>query len=549
MIYPSYLGACAPVQIINLGTPVSFNQVSLLAVYNDCDCKYDTGDMQFAYSIDGGVCWTCWMSWDDFYAAAAGVNQDFYLRIKLAGVISNVQIDGADISYSTEFPSCFEFSYASAQASSWNPYANMETAIALQTQLSETVSSLFGVDIYYFKLSPSAKSKDITFKEYALMDVEAVKMLKLIITDGTMPSSKPEFSDFGLDFQTDWETEISKTAFATAFGDTAQPMEGDLIYVPMMKRMWMVNGAYDEKNGNLMWTSTTFKVYLVKYQEKKSVDLGDTEALVNTFVKNKYDDLFGDEEHLDSGEASTEAPRHAAYDAYPVFESDATRKYATCQYININSFDKVYYRNVLLTESQYKFSGNISAAYISYQREYCGTAATISFIIRPEALNGNYEGPVLTIGDYFGIYIKQAGLASEIYINKSPEKLSVKLDAGTIYLITARWSRETNTAELAAYIYTHNKDVPLYKLSPVYYYFDIDNPVGNASDTYSIEYIFTDKKEVRTHGFYGWISNIKLYDIYIDNMNELIQPYPNNQHLQINDTARRFVGGYGVNIK
>ena len=61
------------------------------------------------------------------------------------------------------------------------------------------------------------------------MNVESVKQIKLIVNEGQMPSSKPEFSDFGLDWQTDWETEISKTMFATAFGITAQPMEGDLI--------------------------------------------------------------------------------------------------------------------------------------------------------------------------------------------------------------------------------------------------------------------------------------------------------------------------------
>ena len=66
------------------------------------------------------------------------------------------------------------------------------------------------------------------------MDVEAVKQIKLIIKDGQMPSSKPEFSEFGLDWQTDWETEISKGMFATAFGMKAQPMEGDLIYIPMI---------------------------------------------------------------------------------------------------------------------------------------------------------------------------------------------------------------------------------------------------------------------------------------------------------------------------
>ena len=111
------------------------------------------------------------------------------------------------------------------------------------------------------------------------MGVEAVKQIKLMVQDGMMPSSKPEFSEFGFDFSTDWETEISKSVFASAFGNTAKPMEGDLIYIPMMKRMWMVNGAYEEKNEGFMWQSSTFKVALVKYEDKGSVDLGDGKAL------------------------------------------------------------------------------------------------------------------------------------------------------------------------------------------------------------------------------------------------------------------------------
>ena len=177
------------------------------------------------------------------------------------------------------------------------------------------------------------------------MDVEAVKQIKLIIKDGQMPSSKPEFAEFGLDWQSDWETEISKGMFATAFGVNAQPLEGDLVYIPMMKRMWMVSGSYEEKNDSLMWNSTTFRVTLVKYQEKGSVDLGDAESLVDSFVKNKYEDLFSDEENVDSGFDSVEAPLYSANNLYAVFESDATRKYVSCNNVNImphNTYYKKY---------------------------------------------------------------------------------------------------------------------------------------------------------------------------------------------------------------
>jgi hypothetical protein len=44
----------------------------------------------------------------------------------------------------------------------------------------------------------------------------------------------------------------------------------------------------------------------------------------------------------------------------------------------------------------------------------------------------------------------------------------------------------------------------------------------------------------------GKITNIKVYDTYVDNVSELIQMYPTNQHLLINDTARKFVILHGT---
>ena len=125
------------------------------------------------------------------------------------------------------------------------------------------------------------------------MDVSDVKHIKLIINDNQMPSSKPEFNEFGLDWQNDWEVEISKVGFATAFGNKIQPTEGDLVYIPMMKRMWEVNSAYDEKNEGLMWRSTTWKLALVKYTESTNVDPSEYDNIIDSWVQH-YEDVFGE---------------------------------------------------------------------------------------------------------------------------------------------------------------------------------------------------------------------------------------------------------------
>lgn len=539
------LNGCSPAQVINFTFAV--NDISVIDIYNNCDCKYDNDQLKYSYSLDN-VCWTCYMTFNEAFKSTTMLKQDFYLRIKINNIVGYIKYNNIIVSdYNISLFQGFDFKLdncSSTTSNTFNPYANLDCAIMLQTQLAETVACMFGIPIYYFKLTPNSGSQDITFKEYALMDVESVKQIKLIIKDGQMPSSKPEFADFGLEWQSDWETEISKGMFSTAFGINAQPMEGDLIYIPMMKRMWMVNGAYEEKNDSLMWNSTTFKITLVKYQEKASVDLGDTEDLVNSFVKNKYEDLFSDEENIDAQSDALDAPKYAANNLYPVFESDATRKYVSCDSINITT-NYLYYKATLIADSRYEFLSNIIKNTIIYQKKYCGSEGSCSFILSP--LIGNEESSLIQIGDIH-INIVQDYKKTKLFINKMPE-LNIELESSYIYFIVFRWSKALNYCEFSAYKYVHNEKIPQYKLSNAHYWFDIDNPVKQNISKFNIELIQDKPKDVLVNSFIGWITNIKLFDVYNDNTSELLQMYPTHQHLIINDTVRKIVDLHGVTLK
>ena len=275
------LETCAPEQIVALDYAV--DDFSLLQIFNG-STPYCNTCIKWAYSTDG-VIWSCWMSYDEAANILFELHTDYYIRAKVKGGVSSLTYNGDKVSdYSTSLATCFDYSSLQNTKNNFNPYANLDGVLGLYQYLTDSISNTIGIPIYYIKLAPNIDSKDFTFKEYALMGVEAVKQIKLIVQEGMMPSSKPEFSEFGFDFSTDWETEISKSIFASAFGNTAKPMEGDLVYIPMMKRMWMVNGAYEEKNEGFMWQATTFKVALVKYEEKGSVDLGDAQEFVDSLV-------------------------------------------------------------------------------------------------------------------------------------------------------------------------------------------------------------------------------------------------------------------------
>ena len=552
-------GSCNPQQIINITYPISdASKLSLYGINANIDPNWknlesnknqeiDKNCILYAYSIDS-ICWSCYMSYDDLLKNTVDLNGDFYVKTKLSEPISDVKYDDESTPYTAQLSSEFNFSDCSTttNANTFSPYSNMESAVNLQTNLTETVSCLFGIPIYYFKLKPDLGSTDYTFKEYALMGVESVKQIKLLITDGQMPSSKPEFSDFGLDFQTDWETEISKQMFATAFGVTAQPMEGDLIYIPMMKRMWMVSGAYEEKNGSLMWNATTFKIMLVKYQEKGSVDLQDTEELVNSLVKNKYEDLFGEDNFstLDSGVDVISAPEQATAKLYPVYKSDAMRKYITCDTVSINEAS-IYYKGTLIGDSKYTFLRNDLQSKIIYQKKYCGCDVSISFIIRP-MITSSFKSEIIKVGNV-KVMIEQEVDSSYIYLNIAKSS-RLELVNGSTYFVVIRWSKNMNLLDMSNYLYTHNINIPQYKLTNAHYYIDIDNPINQYSLQYNDMCIDTEGHDVYLSNFVGEITNFKLFDIYNDNISELLQMYPTNQHLWINDTARRINGQQGVQL-
>lgn len=542
MNFNANLCGCNPVQILNLNFAV--NDVSNLKIFDDCNNEYANSDLQYAYSLDGS-CWSCYVPYNDIILNTIDMKQDFYVRLKVKGIVSKVELNGQQITdYTTTLDSGFNFTYCSSETSSniYNPYANMDCAIKLQNYMADTVCCMFGIPIYYFHLNPVQGSKDITFKEYTLMNVDPPKQIKLMVQDGQMPSSRVEFAELGFDFQTDWETEISRSMFATAFGNTAQPMEGDFIWVPMMKRMWQVTGAWEEKNEGFMWISPTFKVTLAKYEEKGSINYEGVEDMVDSFIQNTYEELFGEdnEDTAGTGRESTEAPLYAPDNLIPIFKSDSTRKYVTAAGININDVN-TYFKGTLISDAQYNF--DTTERQIVYQKQYCGDDISISFIIKPNI--GDFSGELLSIGS-LKINIIQGLLTTTISVNKDP-KLTVSIDAGNTYFIYIRWSKSLNIAEISSILYTYNQAIPIYKLQNHYYYYDVDN-ANTAVSKWNIEFTVPTKQDIILRNFCGSITNIKVYNMYNDNISEMIQMYPTNNFLLLNDTARKLVGLDGVKI-
>lgn len=511
-----------------------------------------TSECLFSWSTDGGACWTSWMDYRKYNKIAPLLESDYNLRVLIFGGLSKVYYNK---SLTDCYNICFDQTNVFLQEFCDNknllqPYTGLDCALLLQQQMADSVICMFGIPVYYIKTNPDKESVDYTFKEWNLHNVVDIKQLKLMIPDGQMPSSNPKLTDFDFDWEVDWETEMSKNQFAKAFGDTAYPKQRDLIYVPLMKRLWEVNSAYDEKNEGLMWRPTTWKLSLVKYNEKTNVDKGDFGDIIDGWLVNKYEDTFGSKERIEqereSGSPQLETPAFAATNLYNIYMEDSIRKQITKNDITIQ--DKIYCHNSNVTARNiYRFKNENGC--VIYQEHICGPDGWISFILEtPEMTQDVEEKEILRFG-YISVKIKYEN--SKFYLTWGD--MTAELNPFSTYMVIMRWNNRNKTADFHVYPYIHRENVPIYLLKPESYWWDFENKsgeayegVGQANDDWSIE------GECIIHGWPVSISDIKYYRNAMDMediLKESIKYTTNDERCIINDLARPVLDGHGYAVK
>jgi hypothetical protein len=502
------------------------------------------------------VCWTNWVNYNTYLKLAKNVDSDFYLRVLFADTLNTVSINNMETKcYSVCLFNENPFLEDMCNENLFNPYIGLDCALQLQNQIANSVICMFGIPIYYFRVLPQKDTADYTFKEYVMHNVESVKQLKLMIPDGEMPSSKPQFTDMDFDWEVDWNVELGKQQFAQAFGDTAFPKQRDFIYIPMMNRMWEVNSAYDEKNEGLMWHSTTWKLGLIKWNEKTNVDQGNFEEFIDNLVVNTYDNVFAELEENEqvrtTATTQIERPMYAANGALDnVFVQDAIRKQMTTKKIQI--IDRQYnHGSVVVAKNMYNFGED---ALITYQKGYCGEDGTLSFIIDATGIELEEYKPIIQFGNIVietnGKTLKFGDAVADLRKQILDEKLS---DFSTYeYLVICKWNRKTFVQEIVAYPYTFPIEVPAYKLKPEMYKFVFDIVEENGSCEYSNDNISKKQQEVAVTGYPVKLTNIKLFNKYLPNedaIKESLKYTTTNSSCVFNDVARPLNTGYGYSIK
>lgn len=531
----------------NIGRVIYFNDAMIYSPIKLVVGKKDISlSCQYSWSTDK-INWCCWCDRASFIKRARSMGQDFYLRILFHEMeapkvyMDNILVDCYTITIHN--PNPFLTDPCSVISNSgFDLYSGWDCALMMQQQLSDQVICMLGIPVYYFRTTPDPSTKSYTFKEYVLHNVESVKQIRMLVADGAMPSSRPTISEWDLDFELDWETELSKTQFATAFGLDAYPKQRDFIWVPMQKRMYMVNTAYDEKNENLLWRSVSWKLSLVKWQDQDNILFPEEpiEDIVDNLIVNTHESLFATGEKREgemTGTTQLSSPQYAATNLYSIEESDYIRKRISKETMKIVD-RQVNHGNIVVAKNKYIFYKDST---VLYQKHFCGDSGTIS-IIFDHMTSTPATKSILRIGEWS---LDITG--DDIIIDKNN---SIHIDLEGTYILILRWS--TSLGEMTAQLIrqTFPSDVPVFRRKPVMYKFDFDNPT-TVSAGIDQRLLGPDPKEVELRGYPIQVCNLKIFNKYLndDDMAEILRYTSKDPSCLINDQARHLNTGHGYSIK
>ena len=532
---------------------IKFNQaITSMPIKVFDNLKTDiTHSCMFSWSSDS-VCWTSWTSYDNYLRITKNIESDFYLRILISTGLTDIVLNNCittDYTISVDSSNIFLTDFC-GETNLFQPYNNLDCALQLQQQLADSVVCMFGIPVYYFRAEPKRETVDYTFKEYVLHNVVSVKQIKLMIKDGAMPSSNPKLTEFDFDWETDWETEVSKSQFAAAFGDEAYPKYGDFIYIPLMQRMWDVNAAYDEKNEGLMWRSTTWKLQLVKYSESTAYNKSDFDDLIDSLIPKTYDNTFGQIERIEQERISQTpqviAPMFAATNLYDIFMEDAIRKAYTKNDIAI--IEKQYsHRSNIVGRNMYRFKNE--NACITYQKGICGDEGTLMFILEtPGSFTDILDRDIIQFGN---LRINMTWTNNKFNLSCN-SGLTAELEPFKSYLCIIKWNQSNFIISMQIYSYNHREDIPIYKLRPEMYWFSFDSPYYSNIGNYDTELNMSCELPCQVHAYPLQLTNIKYYNKYLDETEattEAIKYTTNHKSCVFNDLARPINSGHGYAVK
>lgn len=169
-----------------------------------------------------------------------------------------------------------------------------------QSKLNSWIQNTLSTPVTYFKISGIDTSRDVILNEFGIYEGSEGVCLGVHIKDNIIPTEKPEYKEWGLDWES-FEIEISVKTFSDVYGKGVTPTVGDFLYIKSVNRMYSVLSFFTERD--VAGEPTTYTLKLSTYEGKKSIinEPGVTETLENVLMSTE--EIFSKEiedEFLDS---------------------------------------------------------------------------------------------------------------------------------------------------------------------------------------------------------------------------------------------------------
>jgi len=163
--------------------------------------------------------------------------------------------------------------------------------------LNSAATEIAGVDVMWFRLVPDKRSQDVIFQSYTLFGVEDCPLsFKAMYSDSGYDDAAITYNIMGINFAVPMTMDIAVDTWKTATGnDGTIPQKGDIVYIPMTKKLMEVVSMQPVKQ--LGGQLTSYKVNLSIYTPTRSRIVG--EQLKESIENNTTNlmDSFGEDIH------------------------------------------------------------------------------------------------------------------------------------------------------------------------------------------------------------------------------------------------------------
>nr|DAY19285.1 MAG TPA: head closure knob [Caudoviricetes sp.] len=155
-----------------------------------------------------------------------------------------------------------------------------------QSKLNSWIQNTLSTPVTYFKISGIDTSRDVILNEFGIYEGSEGVCLGVHIKDNIIPTEKPEYKEWGLDWES-FEIEISVKTFSDVYGKGVTPTVGDFLYIKSVNRMYSVLSFFTERD--VAGEPTSYTLKLSTYEGKKSIinEPGVTETLENILISTE----------------------------------------------------------------------------------------------------------------------------------------------------------------------------------------------------------------------------------------------------------------------